>query len=233
MSLWEYIGAGSGTTQLFLKMNNNATDDSWNSVSITATNVSFVREKIWWYSASFNWSSSGMTNSTFLDSWLANWTISCWIKTTQNVAGGTYSFIIYKTATGNIWPIHIWIDENEKIYLVASGWTTAGWPNIWRSTSSVNDWVWHNIICQWSLSWRSYLKCYIDWNLNWSITNTWGLDDSSIGADSSNDFYVWQDSVWARVFLWIIDELIVEWRYWSDSEIRKYYAYSQWRFANL
>lgn len=234
MAFWEYLWAGSWTTlalRHFNESSGNANDSSGNWYTLTNVwTMPYVAGKFgnWISPAAWKY----LKHTTFLDAGVTAWTVSCWIKTTQNVSAGSYGYIIYKTATWNTRPIYMWLNENEKIFVTVSSWTTAWWPNVRTTTSSVNDWVWHNIVAQWSHAWwRASLKVFIDWSLNGSLSTSWWIDWAGIAADNTSDFYFWQDLAWSRAFLWIIDEFIIENRVRTATEIKKQYTMQKWRFG--
>jgi hypothetical protein len=216
--LGEYLGAGASTTKLLLHLNGNSTDSSGNGNNGTGTSITYsLANGIFGQGAGFNGSSSKIT--TPLGNFgTGNFTISLWIKTTQEatrvIFGKTTEvdkdnggYVLYRDSGGyhafrfgTIVNLHI---QNQYI-------ATGGWNVITIVRNGANGYIYSNsnlIVSTSSIS---------SFNQNTSGTFTLG---TSPGSNWTPRFYSGA-----------IDEVIVENRAWTASEIKKYYTYSKGRF---
>lgn len=215
MSLWEYLGAGSSITKWLYHLNWNANDSSWNWNNWVSTNISWVGGKIWSGSASFNWTNSKIeTNLSVPNN--NNFTFACWIY--DNSADNTNWRII----TADSWGWYFILQSNRPS--PNNNWKTSfnifsWWDNQILETTAHNKNQWYRYVCilTW---WVQYL--YRDWVLQWSQAcgNIWNISNWL-------DFWTNSNTSW---FQWLIDEIIIENRWWTVQEVIKDYTYSQWKF---
>jgi hypothetical protein len=219
MALWEYIGAWSGTTKLLLHLNWNATDSSWNGNNWTATNVSWVGGRLWSGAASFNWTTSSIfCPSSFVNN--QDLTTLKWVNISSNPS--SQSVIL-----------NIWTDNQSlvKLYYITTWWLQ------YLRLSTTDDWA-YTASYQISLAWAWWVqiwtvkswttqKIYLNWIQVWSTWNSW--------TNLQSLFTQWV-SVWknnydnTQFFNWIIDEIVIENRAWSDVEFKKQYTYQKWLY---
>lgn len=213
MSLWEYLWAGSDVTKWLYHLNWNSTDSSWNGNNWTATNVSWVDGKFW-QCASFNGSNGYILANNWLTS--GNFTASAWIKINQVPAWVSYVLI-----TNGSWNnMQILTIRNDWGVAKLSQWYWIGYSNQLNWSITLNTWVWYNIISlrEWS-TWRLYV--------NWVLDNSWTVTTNTY----TDQFSIWAQKVYNQgQFNWLIDEVIIENRAWTATEIQKYYTYALWRF---
>lgn len=208
--LWEYLGAWSSTTKLLLHLNWNANDSSWNWNNWVSTNITWVGGKIWSGSASFT---KALSSRIAINWWtlpLNNFTVSCIINLT----------------TITDWNWIIWINWTwQYMHFQVSNWNISAyfyWPALNLSSSTtLTAGVDYRIALTLT---GGVAKLYINWNLD--TTSTWSASNLIL----SSTVYVWYVFSSARYFGGIIDELIIDNRVWSASEIKRHYTYSQWKF---
>ena len=214
MALWEYLWAGSDTTKLLCHLNWNANDSSWNGNNWTASNVSRVGWKVGGGAASFNGTSSYI--SFWYDAPTSNWTYSYWIKPTNFTAQHSH---FHNFTNESSW-------RNIYIYSLATTWVIViDVPYVkWNIISSIDwltAWVWNYVTV--TRSWNTW-SIYFNWVLKNSVTDSTTQQSTTscrIGrVDSSSKYYLgW------------FDEVIVENRAWTATEVQKYYTYASWKFG--
>jgi hypothetical protein len=226
MSLWEKLSSWSSVTKGLYRLNWSATDSSWNWNNWVASNVSYVPWRLWSQCAQFNWSNGYIYHPTFLDTWLTDWTVMFWMKTSTVQQG----FLIDKTSSNYQYPFELLIGNDWKIALFLQR-DNVYWRNIYQNNISINDWAWHFISLYWAWSSATSVYIWVDlvYQQNrttlWTPTNSW-----SIWANSIYDFNIWRRWLWTNYFNWLIDEVIIENRVWTQQEIQKYYSYAKGRF---
>jgi hypothetical protein len=214
----EYLGAGSGTTKLLLHLNGSSTDSSGNGNNGTDTNVTYsLANGKFGQGASFNGSSSSIVKKDTASLKITtNITISAWINPSS---APTSSCVAGK-----------FLDSTHKSYWLAFNGGKAG---MYISTNGSNqtgealsqtlsNGVWYNVIGTYD---GTNTKIYVNGSLANSIGQTGGI------YDSTGSFAVGKlGSLSSNYFPGKIDEVIVENRAWTASEIKKYYTYSKGRF---
>jgi len=217
----EYLGAGSGTTKLLLHLNGSSTDSSGNGNNGTDTNVTYsLANGKFGQGASFNGSSSSIVKKDTASLKITtNITISAWINPSS---APTSSCVAGK-----------FLDSTHKSYWLAFNGGKAG---MYISTNGSNqtgealsqtlsNGVWYNVIGTYD---GTNTKIYVNGSLANSIGQTGGI------YDSTGSFAVGKlGSLSSNYFPGKIDEVIVENRAWTASEIKKYYTYSKGRFGIL
>lgn len=230
-TLGEYLGAGSGTTKLLLHLNGNSTDSSGNGNNGTDTNVTYgLGYGKFGQGAGFNGNSSliSIADSTSLSP-NGSYTISFWANI--QVYKGNYTLWVGKWGESN----------NQREYAIGESTTSSNKIAFFHATTgsygtnsfsvevsrpSTNSW--HNIICVFVSGTGGYI--YIDGNQvgfttssATSVTN--GTEPNTIGSAAHQFGGV------TNYFDGYIDEVIMETRAWSASEIKKYYTYAKGRFG--
>jgi len=215
-TLGEYIGAGSGTTKLLLHLNGSSTDSSGNNNNGTDTAITYVDGKFG-KCASFNGSSSNISISDTASLKITgNITISAWINPSS---APTFTCVAGK-----------FLNSTNKSYWLAFNGGKAG---MYISTNGSNqtgealsqtlsNGVWYNVVGTYD---GTNTKIYVNGSLANSIGQTGGINDST------GSFAVGKlGSLSSDYFPGKIDEVIIENRAWTASEIKKYYTYSLGRF---
>lgn len=224
--LGEYLGAGSGATQVLYHFENNLNDSSGNSRNLTmwTGSVTYDKGNVWQYSANFNGSALAKTGNIAMT---AAFTMSAWIKTSSN---NVYIMSHDWYAGGNTLYIAIWESTANKINVLVT------WPSIWWVWKvwaiTVNDWNLHHIAItyRWTGSWWAWLTIYVDGKIDTVFASTGDMNTNSF------PFYVWgrvNNALGTLIyhwFVWPIDEVMVENRERSSTEMKKYYTYAKWRF---
>lgn len=218
MALGEYVGAGSSITKWLYRLNWDANDASWNANNWTATNVAWTSGILWSGAGSFNGASSFINLSTLFNSVFnqSSWTIS--LRSNLTTGSWTYGskYIANDNNTGQR-QFSISLTTGWKIYIEM--YST---PNVQvTSTLSVPSWSYNLVVIYWS----SFIKAYVN---TIEYINTW----MNILPTTTNATNIWrrQYPSYEWYFWWVIDEVIIENRSWTVTEIQKYYTYTKGRF---
>lgn len=215
-TLGEYISAGSSTTKLLLHLNGNSTDSSGNGNSGTDTAITYslANGKLG-QGARFNGSSSyiQITNSASLVL-TNNFTISLWFKPNNLTQNNTYIFT--KGSPGSSYGM-LWEYVNDTVEFF-------GGSVDFRTGSQIviGDTNWHNIIYTFD---GTTLNGCLDGSNKISVNKS-GLSLANL----TGNMFIGSASTSANFCACNIDELIIENRAWSASEIKKYYTNSLGRF---
>jgi hypothetical protein len=217
--LWEYLGAWASTTKGLFHLNWGATDSSWNGNDWNPTNISWVGGKLWSGSASLN------GTNAYISLWTNNiipttsWqpiTISFWMK--SNVPQSWWSV---KQVITLRWWFEFWFDHTVAAYRWAFSYANS-WLTYWSSwATSLSSWVWYHIV--WIYDWNA-IKMYTNWVISWSVS----IWTQVRYADNNNT--IWASFLNWAFFNWLIDEVIIENRAWTEQEIKKYYTFSRWLY---
>lgn len=232
MSLGEYIGAGASTTKLLLHLNGNSTDSSGNGNNGTDTAITYSQANgKFGQGAGFNGSSSKIViadNPSLRIS--GNITMSFWAYLTSRPTsnGLLYTFISKK-----------YNGVNQGYYFDL--FNNTGTNTIIRC-GSYSQPVDYNTVSNFT---NSELNVWVNWvgiydGTAWKLYKNGNLISSTnraSGAISSNEevdigSLSFQGS-FARYLNGTIDEVIIENRAWSASEVKKYYTHTKGRFATL
>jgi len=213
--LGEYLGAGASTTKLLLHLNGNSTDSSGNGNDGTDTAITYsLANGKFGQGAGFNGSSSKIT-STIDNFGTGNFTISLFMKTSQ----GTTRVVFGKTSNvdsdaGG----YVFYNDTYDGYVFKFGTTKlviGSLPSVWTNFIVTRD---GNI---------GYI--YINGSYAVSVSGISGYNQNS--ASGVFTLGTSPGSNWTpRFYSGAIDEVIVENRAWTASEIKKYYTYSKGRF---
>jgi len=207
--LGEYLGAGASTTKLLLHLNGNSTDSSGNGNNGTDTNITYsLANGKFGQGAGFNGSSSGI--STTLTG-ASVFTVSLWINTTTTTGG----YIFNRNAAADNANYGLTFASNKLSLGSFSGSTGL---NVNGNTTITNG-VWYQVVCV--VNGASSILY-----LNGSVDGTGALQTHTSGTN----FRLGNTGHSTQYYSGKIDEVIVEDRIWTASEIKKYYTYSKGRF---
>lgn len=219
MSLGEFIPSSS--TKLLLHLNGNSNDSSSSGNNGTDTDITWVDGKFG-KCASFNGSSSKITipyNSSI--NFTSVMTIGAWIKPTSTcVAGGKISWILGSRVNVNKFQFSL-----QSGVLDGTVWQSNGTTVATSSGAALSaDTLYHVMLIANGTTVKTYLNGneYGTVNYNGTIIS------------STNNLYIGQaDDDANRFFQGLIDEVIIENRAWSASEVKKYYTNSRGFYATL
>ena len=118
-----------------------------------------------------------------------------------------------------------WSESNYSFTSLWDNWGTA-YSFSWYSASadieswtSLSNWVWYNMVA--TYDW-STLAIYLNWTLSWSKSvnlTTW-----------SSDLYIWWRPSWSCIVNWYINNVIVENKARTATEIEDYYKKTKWNY---
>lgn len=227
-TLGEYLGAGSGTTKLLLHLNGNSNDSSGNENNGTDTNTTYSQDN-----GKFGQGVECATNGrVYIADNLgingSNITISVWLKATSEVLSDDYNIVAGQG------------DATSKVYQQI----------IYRNVAGTNSFLFSRNKLGVSATQASYVIT-LDTDKIYNViytydgTNVRGYLNGSLvagpsaasgnGTDSKSGNHCGinievYNSIVYNVGATTADELIIENRAWSDSEIKKYYTYTKGRF---
>lgn len=224
MSLWEYIGAWSTVTKWLYHLNWNANDSSGNGNNWVSTNVTWVWGRLGSWAASFNWSSSRISWTWLNPSsyWTTSFTVSLWAKINSwSWVNNKELFIIKETWSW--WNIQFYFNSSwSNINAQPWNWQT---NNIYTVTKTFSTWIWYYLTY---VRTATTDEIFVDWVSIWKNTH------SSFWFSNTWTAYVLWDTWDGNAYTnWVLDEVVIENRAWTAEEIRRYYTYSQGKFAIL
>lgn len=226
MTNGEYLGAGNGTTKLLLHLNGNSTDSSGNGNNGTDTNITYSQANgKFGQGAGFNGTSSVVNFSSFGITGNSARTYGVWIKPSSvNVLRCIMGCVPNTLKAGKTCMLYQAVVASGDIMIVfnAADFHTAG------SKIIANEW---NFICftynGTSLT-TDNVKIYIN-GVSQSLTKLGTTTTADTLPDKNRLGY---DDMAGRYFNGAIDEVIIENRAWTASEVKKYYTYAKGRFNN-
>ena len=225
-TLGEYIGAGSGTTKLLLHLNGNSTDSSGNGNNGTDTAITYsLANGKFGQGAGFYGTTSYISNGNIASfEYNQPFTIIGWIKNngtvSQNIISKQQSATPYAgygigTSASGYPQVFLYGDSNGAF--------------IKTSSRLLNDKL-HMIAMTYDGSNTiNGLKMYIDGALENTTTDGNIAFTSSIISTAS--FQLSGRGGANQLFNGYMDEILIENRAWSASEIKKYYTYAKGRFG--
>jgi hypothetical protein len=230
MSLGEYKSRGAADTRLLLHLNGNATDSSGNGNNGTGTNITYYNGRLGKY-AYFDGSSSYIqvpdhSSLNITDNAI---TISLWLNY-QNSSSGAY--IVSKFSQGITTKTQQYLifimTKNMKLYFIVG--ITAGELDVSDTEAwEINKWKYVTGVYD-----GSTLKLYVDGVLKNQVYYPGQIDDpdqkSDLGIGSVINLTT---PLAAARFKGYIDEVIIESRAWSHSEIKRYYTNTLGKFATI
>lgn len=222
MSLGEYLGAGSATTKLLLHLDGNSADSSGNGNNGTDTSMTYgLAYGKFGQGAQFATGRKIQTaTSTALD--CNNITVSGWVYFTGTNANQCR--IAERDSGSGTTRLWILTSAASKTSLEFTCWNAAGSLAGATGTAELSQNTWHLVTATFD---SSYVRIYVDGNpYGTNAALTGNLRGGSQAMVVGNDY-----SGVNRYMVGNIDELIIESRAWSASEIKKYYAYAKGRFG--
>lgn len=200
-------------TLLYLPLESNITDQSWNSRSTSATNVSFTT--VWWLASASIPSNWYITIPNDIVSYsISERTVSCLIYVTSLQVSQRRSILRM---------LKNWVSYNNILILEN---TTNIYDNIATSSTTLSQayWTWYlvnsrnNIVATCNSSWHNL---YINWTK--IATATWFDKPRWVKYNSINDaMKIWGSDSWQ----WLngnMREMIMEDVMWSDDDVSNYY----------
>jgi hypothetical protein len=222
MSLGEYVGSGSGTTRLLMRFNGDATDSSGNGNNGTEYNITYVNDRLT-KCGSFNGTTSGIKVSNHSSLNFRNeCTFSVWFKA-NDYAPGTTRVIAAKWGASNVQNQYSFALSGDIILLTIRSDNGSYYQLL--DTQKVRVDIWQNAIysCD-STTMRLYVDGVYKKSKSWHGTVNLGTSPPDLGVG----YYTVDGSL---VFNGLMDELIIESRAWSHSEIIKYYTNTMGRYG--
>ena len=220
MSLGEYLGAGASTTKLLLHLNGNSTDTSGNSNSGTDTAITYSQANgRFGQGAGFNGSNSHIDLGSKFPTLTNNFTISFWIKPSATQAD--YASILGNH--GNYQGITLQQNASVDNEFVFSWGDGTGWQSTSNFSLTASTWQFLTI----TKTSTSGTTVYV----NGSSVAT-GANNNAVSPSTTRNIWIGQgyDGT-GRYYAGNIDEVILENRVWSASEIKKYYTFAKGRFS--
>ena len=206
----------SANTLLYLPFNNNYNDESWKWVSVTTNGGT---TPTYWAINSNNYliTSNSRIISTLSTFDINNMTFSCWLKKT----GSSLCVAAYWwwpnswTHTDGVWNWLI-INSSNKIVLFPYGRDIT-------TTATIQLNAWTNIVIV-TGGWTVYV--YVDGTLKYSTSKTF-TSSSYIARFLANPYV---DSTIRDPFVWNIDEVIIENKTWTSTDVKNYYNQAKSKF---
>ncbi len=226
--LGEYLGAGSGTTKLLLHLNGNSTDSSGNANNGTDTAVTYgLAYGKFGQGASFDGTTSYISMGNVLGfEYNQSFTIATWWKNNG-------------TVSQNI------ISKQQNISPYAGygiGTSVSGYPQVFLYRDSngafiktlstlLNDKLHFVVMTYDGSNTVNGLNVYVDGAL--ANTTTDGNITFTLSILSTTSFQISGRGGTGQLMNGNVDELIVENRAWSATDVQKYYTYAKGRFGIL
>ena len=220
MTLGEYIP--NSNTKLLLHLNGNSTDSSGNNNNGVDTAITYSQANgRFGQGAGFNGSSSYISvgNSASLQFGTNPFTINVWFKKAANNYTGCF---YHDNSSPKVFSLGV--SSDNTLFFYASDGTGV----LLSSTITITDFNWHLLTVV--VEATNSRKMYIDgvYN-NISTTNlTGGLTGTAVKTLGRNSL-----GGNSEYFNGSIDEVIIENRAWSASEVKKYYTNSRGFYATL
>lgn len=215
ISYWELVATAN--TKLLLHLNGNSTDASGNGNNGTDINITYVNG-VFGQGASFNGSSSriNIPDSTSLNM-TTNFTVSMRVNTNT-------------LTSAPVLAIKWWYQINWWYCEIQSAWSFALITNVSWWYTAVMSTTW--LITNGSRTHLTFVKSWTSWYLykNWTIVPLSTNNSLNISA-SSNPLYLWTYN-WTQSRLdGRLDEVIIQDRAWSATEVLNYYNQSKGVYA--
>lgn len=167
-----------------------------------------------------------LTSNPLSANQVTNLTMTCWIKLNATLNVAAKSIITIAPTTGASGSLY------QMYYVITSGVLSFGGFNNTTGTSSnvsasatLSSSVWYNVIVV-----KTGLKLDLYINGIFKATNT-GTGTETGTATIANNLAIGNNHVPNIQVFAIMDEVIIEERLWSASEIRKYYSQAKGFFA--
>ena len=201
-------------TLLYLPLQSDAVDKSWNNISTTTSWISFTT--IWWVSACSTWNPWYITiDNTWFINWntMSEWCISLlYYLPSQTSARRT----IFEFRNKNYCACSLITPSNDQSKLSFWYW----WRNL--SNISLSFWQWVHLVVTWDSSW---ISAYVNGSLasSWATMNSnfWLWDFTESWWENQTLFYLKRTS--AYPLNWYVREFIAEKKKWSADDVANYY----------
>jgi len=199
-------------TVAYYKMDWNANDSSWNGNNWTATNITWVDWKTGSWAARFTRSSTSK---------IVMWTSSTLKPTTALTFSMWIRIINYPASYCSIW----WntLAWKDRWYLFDSHTTgvnfrVGNWTRLMLSAPSslIPTNVWNNLC--WTRDWAT-----VSFYINGGLVATGSKSSITYTSTGFSLWNYYNDNTSAIMFDWDIDEVIVENRAWTATEVQEYY----------
>lgn len=200
-------------TLLYLPLESNATDYSWNSRSTSSTNVSFAT--VW-----------GLASASIPSNWYITIPDN---MVSYSITAGTISCLLYVTTTSSSsrrWIISMlknWVSwaniifkENTSNIETLTMWT---WTAIQITSSSYSANQWFHLV------WTSDSSS-TDLYVNWVKVATWAWTTRPrwTKTNTTNDAYrIGNSNTWSQWLAGSMREMILEQKKWSAEDVSNYY----------
>lgn len=215
---FEYLWAWPSVTKGLYHLNWDANDSSGNGNNWTNTNITYgLAYGKFWQGALFNGSSSSIGVPVNI-SWAI--TVVCWFYATSTPPKDTH--LVTRDGGTTFWENQFNLWFSSWLRWAVNPTEGQGERHIVDSMPANNQR--HCAIGVFTGSWWE-MKLYLNWALKWSLARP------SATQASWTTTYIWRRWNW-WYFPWNIDEVIIENRAWTASEVKKYYTYAKGRRAN-
>ena len=232
-NLWEYLGAGSGTTLGLYHMNWVETDSSWNGRDFTATNETWVEDGLWWAMSANGTTTTCRNAAQALSAWNTPYTILFRVKLNAEIGSWTWT-LASLNPDATLQDTTYYLEYNYNAGTRRLNYQHYyNWPETYYTlTYNITLWTtnWYDIAMVYT---GSAMTLYVNWV---SVVTGWGT-----GTYWNNWPATYQS--WLSFLHWYVlsaatsranarwDEMIFENRAWTPVEIQKYYTYAKWRFG--
>jgi hypothetical protein len=231
-SLGEFLPSSS--TKEYLPLNGNSADASGNANNGADTDMSYgLAYGKFGQGALFNAGTSfiNVTDAASLKFGTGNFTISAWVNVAAN---GVRYAIVHKgmTKTGGYLAVYqLMRNTDNTFYVYADNGNAAGAGYaLSSSVTTTTIGVWYNVIFTKD---GKTVNIYV----NGKLEGTASCSGATLDTDNTEPLMIGrqrnQTSGYINYFNGNIDEVIIENRAWSASEIKKYYTYAKGRFGIL
>ena len=206
-------------TLLYLPLESDTNDYSWNNRICTPTSVTFTT--VWWVQSAHVWNTwwIAVTPTWFIDHNTPYRTVSVLVYVTAQTSSARRS--VCERAIQN--KMHYWINLKENTADIDAWWTV--------SNSIITNSRMH-IVATW---WDWYKKIYINWELrntqamaSWEYPR-WNRENSFQQGQIVLNWRNWVSS--NQALNWNAREIIFENILWSDTDVAKYYSYIKSKFS--
>ena len=191
-------------TIAYYPLENDVNDHSWNWYNLTPTNITYTTLSSWLKVATFNWSSSKATTSSFSTySW--NFTTSMWFY--WNNITSQLAVMRCNAASDSSWKIRdIHIGAPNRIRAIMN------WGSVETGTNAFTNNTWHHMVVtkEWS-TWKLYI--------NNSLKST-----ATVSYNTNTNMALWYRQFGNdRYWKWYISKFILENKVRTSQEISDYY----------
>lgn len=218
--MWVYIWNDTWlpweSTLLYLPLESDTNDHSWNSYTITQS-WTITKSDIG-YQFGSNGRSYLSTPNISLD-WISDFTVCFWqyVTTIPTKSHAMISKYVWYNSSP-------WVVFNFSMYNDSTWWY---WHNemfmLWNSSSTLKQYVssvetlwWWKLITGMLSSWT--MKLYVNWTLDGTVSSVW------TPKVVSTPIYIWAYQGSNNEYLiWKLSEVIIESKVWTDAEVLNYY----------